>query len=363
MDNRSLNLHHELVTQAAEFFVEFRTGGASPTERARFQQWLRASPEHVRAYLDCAAGWSQLPTADLDGRFDLQAVLAAARADHDNVVRLDTDRSDVLRPRPPRRIRVWASAGSLALLLIVLAGTGIWTITQDGLTYKTGVGEQRTIILADGSTVTLNALTTVRVHLSQQAREITLVRGQAYFHDTDGPTRPFIVRAGKSLVRAIGTKFDVDEDEDSNKAVVTVLEGQVAVGGRSFGEIDSIARRDLLRELARPEERAQAVLVAAGEQVTIHAQNIPAPIPANVTAVTAWMQQRLVFDHTPLSNVAEQFNLYSKRRLVIADPSLRGVALSGEYSATDLDTLIRFLRSQPTLKVVERADTIVVTKS
>lgn len=358
MDKRS-NVHRELLMQASEFFIEFRGGDAPPVVRARFQRWLRTSPEHIRAYLECAASWSKLPTADPAGRIDLQAVLAAAHdAEDDNVIRLGLGRTHAPRPCAPRRAWLSAFAGSLALLLVVLSGTWIWTITQGRLTYKTGVGEQRTLILADGSTVTLNALTTIRVHMSKEAREVTLVRGQAYFHDTDEPARPFVVRAGRSSVRALGTIFDVDEDSD--RTVVTVLEGQVAVT-QSFAGIDSIDRHELLKELAGSGEKSQAVLVPAGEQVTI-AQNIPAPSPVNVTAVTAWMQQRLVFDHTPLSRVAEQFNRYSKRRLIIADPSLRNISVSGEYSAGDPQTLIRFLQSQPTLHVVENDDTFVVTR-
>lgn len=83
--------------------------------------------------------------------------------------------------------------------------------------------------------------------------------------------------------------------------------------------------------------------------------------PVNVQAVTAWMRQRLVFDGTPLEEVARQFNRYSKRRLVIADPSLLTVGVSGSYSASDPDALIGFLRSQPTLRVSQTGDEIKVT--
>lgn len=361
MDNRSTNVRQDPVTQASEFFVEFRAGDVTPTVRARFERWLCTSPEHIRAYLECAAGWSQLPTADRDGLIDIQAVLAAARdAQDDKVVRLEVGQADVPRPSPRHRKRHWALAGSLAVLLVALAGTGLWTITQGRLTYKTGVGEQRTLILADGSTVTLNALTTVRVHITKEAREITLIEGQAYFHDANAPAWPFIVRAGKSMVRAIGTEFNVDEQAD--RTVVTVLKGQVAVA-KSFASIDRIHRRELLRELAGPVNKHQAVLVSAGEQVTVLAQNVLPPNAVDVRAVTAWMQQRLVFDNTPLSKVAEQFNLYSKRRLVIADTSLRSVGVTGEYSASAPAALIGFLRLQPTLHVVETDDRVIVTRS
>lgn len=360
MDNRVPNMRQDAVTQASEFFIEFRAGDGTPAVRARFEKWLRSSPENVQAYLEIAAGWAELPTADPEERIDIEALMAKARsAQAENVVYLSSGQVDLARRFRAPRIRLWAFAGSVAILLVALAGARFWITTQGAPTYNTGIGEQRTLILADGSTVTLDALTTVRVRMTRDAREVILVRGQAYFHDTDEPARPFVVQAGKNSVRAIGTEFDVDEVSD--RTVVTVLAGQVAVA-KSFPWINSIGRRELLQELARPVDGPKAVLVTAGQQVTVLAQYIPPPSPVDVAAATAWREQRLIFDGTPLWRVAEQFNLYSKKRLVIADRSLQSVAVSGEYSASDPAALIGFLRSQPTMHVAETDDSFVVAK-
>lgn len=354
MDNST----RDPVAQASEFFIEFRVG-ATPAVRAQFEKWIRASPEHVEAYLEVAAGWSELPIADPEGRIDLQSLVAAARnCGDENVIQL---RLPQATPKPPvtqHRVRTWTLAATLALPLI-LAGASILTIMQRGRTYSTGIGEQRTLILADGSTVILNALATISVRMTKEAREVTLVRGQAYFHDTDEPSRPFIVLTGTSEVRAIGTEFAIDKEP--HRTVVTVLNGEVAVAN-SFARIDSLARRDLLQDLSGPSNRVKAVFVSAGEQITVQARNIPAPKPVDVVAATAWMQQRLIFDDTPLAAVAQQFNMYSKRRLVIADPPLRSLGISGIYSVSDPAALIGFLRSQPTLQVTETDDAFVVSR-
>ncbi len=360
MDNPAASVHPDLVAQASEIFVDFRVGDGTPACRERLEKWLRASPEHVQAYLEVAAGWSELPTADPEGRIDLQAILARARSRGDeNIVPLRSPQVDARRPSTPARARPWMIAASLALMAILLGAGSRLLAHREGRTYSTRIGEQRTLVLADGSTITLNALTTVRVHMTAQARTITLIRGQANFHDVDEPDRPFIVQTGDSSVRAIGTQFDVDQEPD--RTVVTVLAGQVAVT-QSLDWIETVGRRELLQDLADPADKLKAVLVPAGEQVTLLAQNIPAPTPVDVGAATAWMRQRLVFDDTPLAEVAQQFNRYGKRRLVIADPSLLAVGVSGSYSASDPDALIAFLRSQPTLHVSETGDEILVTR-
>ena len=359
MNNRTSNLHQDPVTQAAEFFIEFRAGDGTPAIRARFEKWLRASPENVQAYLEIAGAWSELPTSDPESRIDVQALLATASdAKADNVVDLEMARARVAIPSP---YRTWRGtlAGCVAVLLVVIVGAAISFVRQRGSVYETGIGEQRMIILEDGSTVMLNALTTVRVQMARQSREVVLLRGQAYFHDTEEPGRPFTVRAGRSIVRAIGTEFSVAKEPD--QTVVTVIQGRVAVT-RSIAWLDSIERGDLLRDLAAPAEKLREVVVSAGEQIIVLPKNIPVPNRVDVATATAWMQQRLVFDNTPLEKVAEQFNLYSKRPLVIADPELQTIGLSGDYAASDPAALIGFLRSQPTMRVIERDDKFIITR-
>ena len=82
-------MKRDTIAEASVWFVEFRTGDASPALRGQFEKWLRRSPEHIQAYLEIAAGWSELPTADPEGRIDLQALLSLARNSGDeNVVKL-----------------------------------------------------------------------------------------------------------------------------------------------------------------------------------------------------------------------------------------------------------------------------------
>ncbi len=236
-----------------------------------------------------------------------------------------------------RRRRALSIAAAFATFAI-LTGVATWLGFYRADTYSTGIGEQRTVRLEDGTTVELNALSTVKVRLASDVRNVELTEGQALFHVAKDPQRPFIVRSDATTVRAVGTQFDVHRK--LNGTVVTVLEGRVAVA-------------DVKPVLADNRVEVAPIYLSAGEQVTVTEKEAPRAKRADIATATAWLQKRLIFDETPLAEVASEFNRYSTRQLVISDPALETVAISGVYSTTDPDSLIGFLRAQPSIELSE----------
>jgi transmembrane sensor len=228
-------------------------------------------------------------------------------------------------------------------------------------TYTTQVGERLSITLVDGSSVELNARSKIRVRFSKVERDVELVNGQALFEVAKDKARPFIVRSGEAVVRAVGTQFDVYRRK--NATTVTVIEGRVAVlmplaPNSSATDND----RTLVATSGSRETRSPAVFVAAGEQVIVTNQIVRAPQRADVAVATAWTQRRLVFESSALSDVIEDFNRYNTRQLVIEDPQLNDFHVSGVYSSTDPASLIRFLRAQPGVEVIEMDEEVRITK-
>lgn len=334
-----------IIAEASAWFIEFRTGEVRGSDRARFDEWLRRSPEHVQAYLVIAAGWAELPTSDPDQSLDITSLIQRAReAQDENVVTLSP------KMMPPRRrtSRVWVARFAAASLAVVVS-LMFYFAQHD--TYRTGVGEQRTVELVDGSTIELNVQSKIRVRLSKNVREVDLIDGQALFHVAKDPTRPFIVRSGTAKVRAVGTQFDVYRKNSGT--IVTVVEGRVAV---------------MAPAQPIPGESAPAAssFLAAGDQITVPSDSAsskvtPKPIHTDVAAATAWVQKRLIFEETALSKVVEEFNRYNTRRLVIVDPQLQSVEISGVYSASDPDSLLGFLRSLPDIALRETDSQIEIT--
>jgi transmembrane sensor len=350
--------------EAAAWLVEFRTESPDPPARARFAEWLRDSPEHVSAYLKLAALWRD--AADLGREPDAEALIALARTEEANVVNLErrepsgspnaaemapsTSETEIsvstLVPssRWQRRLLLAAAASVIALGLTM---TAVWLVLSHD-TYSTTLGEQRTLALSDGSTVELNALSAIRVRFTDSERRVDLVSGQALFNVTHNAARPFVVVAGVTRVQDVGTEFEVARSESST--IVTVVEGVVSV---TAPEGSPRAGGSALH----------AIEVAAGEQLTIAPQAVTLPHPTNVAAATAWTQQQLFFESTPLSQAAEAFNRFNARRLLVEGDALKDFHVSGTFPARDpasLSRFILFLRDQPGIEVQESDGEILV---
>jgi transmembrane sensor len=370
-------LNAQIYSEASDWLIEFRSGDIDAAGRKEFYDWLRTSPEHMRAYLELAAVWNEGAALDEHRVFDDTALMAAI-AEQDNITSFPSRISDSSRSEPGHegsglstmRLRAAAIAASL---LIAAVGTWYWYAYVRN-TYGTSVGEQRTLTLNDGSTIELDSGSKIRVTYSDRERQVELLDGQALFHVTQDLARPFIVHTKITNIRAIGTQFDVYKK--TTGTTVTVVEGRVAVIPTSNpvfsqeerqvpaqpGE-DSPRHMTAERTLGAGIGREDGLLLAAGEQATIDAQGALArAAQPNIAAATAWTQQQLVFKGTSLHEVADEFNRHNQRRLVVSDPQLAELKITGIFSSTNPAPLIRFLEARPDIAVTQTGNEIRVSR-
>jgi transmembrane sensor len=322
-----------IAEEAADWLVRLSSNDATAQEQREFVAWLKRSPVHLGVYLGVERTWASLGQVDAGRRIDVAALLAAPDT---NVVHLGSS-------PPPVRVRVRSRSvitAFAASALLACAGL-IWFQLQFANRFTTGVGEQRTLRLSDGSTVVLNTDTTVRVSFTDAVREVRLLHGEALFNVTKNPARPFRVRSDEVVAQAVGTSFVVRRMP--TETVVTVIEGEVAVV--DYAQLN-VASPMVLPELA--------VHVTAGTRADVaDNEKIRTASVANPAAVTAWRSGRLIFDGEPLTKVIAEFNRYNEVQLVLENSQLSDEPISGVFDADQPLALARFLERSGAIEPIQ----------
>jgi transmembrane sensor len=340
----------QIYEEASVWFVEMRAGDVDAAGRQRFDAWVRKSPEHLRAYLEISEIWDDAPLVDEAQSVAADELIAKARAGAEVVPfggpSVNTPAPGASRQTSLPRFRArgrWAAAAAVGAIACGLAAFLGYRHFREP-EYSTGIGEQRVLTLADGTRVELNSRTRLTIRFTDERRDVELNEGQAMFTVAKDARRPFVVLSRNLTVRAVGTAFDVNQQ--GTNTTVTVVDGRVAVG--------------------TPGSASPApVMVDAGEQVTAPVQ-VHKPLRAarvNVSAATAWTHGELVFEGSRLADVIEEFNRHNERQIVLADPALQDLEISGVYASTDPDLFIRFMRAQPHVRVEETPGSVVITSS
>jgi transmembrane sensor len=291
---------------AARWAVRSARGALSPAEERELNGWLEADPRHRGAYVRARAQWM-----DLDR-------LAALHGP-----------ADVVDEPASMTRRYWLAASVAAVTL--LGGGLSWLALRDqSERLVTGIGEVRRIPLADGSTLLLNTNTEVLVKLTPARRDVELLRGEALFEVAHDKSRPFVVRANKTAVRAVGTAFAVRLQ--SAQVDVTVTEGVVELSDatdKSPGPQAAIASPTPPPRRVSANQRA-VILPASAPEVSA----IPAP---QLSRRLAWREGMVSFDGETLQMAASEINRHNRRQIVIDDAVLAQRPLVGVFRATDVE--------------------------
>ncbi len=273
----------------------------SAEDQAAFNDWLTCSDNKV-AYLRAQSAWTR------------------------------AERLTALRPTSiqPMRVKktagnpVWSGLRRIAAGLMGAAIIGTLFYQQiaapSAISYVTAIGEHKAVTFKDGTRVELNTDTHLRISRKDSERKIWLDKGEAYFEVEHDAAHPLIVIVDGRTVTDLGTKFVVRQD--AGRLNVTVVEGLVEVA----------AQNDNPQSLLKPGD----ILTA-----TPQAQSVAHKSLRSILAGLNWKQGKLFLEDATLAEAANEFNRYNSRKLVISDPKLASLTVTGTFQARNLEAFAK----------------------
>lgn len=299
----------ELTGEAAAWFARMHSDQVTSEDELAFVEWLDADTRHRDAYEEAVGMWAEIGA--LQSEPGMRKLLKHLSP-------------QVAAPRATRRGFLLWTSGSVAAA--AAAGFVGWRFMLAAQFYSTAFGEQRRVALGDGSTLTLNTETSVRVSLNESERRIWLDRGQAHFIVAPDANRPFRVFVGEEEVRALGTRFEVRREGSAMR--VTLEEGSVA-----------IFREGQTQQLSAAPPSSAEVVLTPGQQAVVAAEEIEIAA-VDTQRVLAWRFGQMNLDAQPLSEAIAEINRYNTRQIVLEDQSVGRMPISGLFQTGSPDAFV-----------------------
>jgi transmembrane sensor len=321
---------------AAHWVARLHSDQATAGDKAEFEAWRTEEAVNAEEFAAHNEIW--------------HAVGALANRPEARAILLRSGRSSTLNVSR----RYWLGAAASAA-----AGVALWALprvrarTEE---FRSGRGEHRTVALDDGSTATLNTDSIVQVSMRRTERCLLLKKGQCFVDVAKDPARPFRVFAGGHEIRALGTAFDVYKDGDTVQ--VTMTHGKVAIydaapAAPEFSFYEQIVGIPL-------DQKNVSAVVSAGKQAIIAPSSRIQVVDVDVRRTEAWRVGQIIFDETPLSDAVRDVNRYATRQIVLGDPSLAQLKVSGVFQISHLDQFGQALADSFELRAQDRGNSVTI---
>ena len=323
MSNKSKN-EAELDAEAANWFTTMHSGEVTAETRRAFEAWLHRDRAHKAAYRQFEQVYRDLDFVAVEAGIDLDEDL-----NRDRPVWSSAFLTWVKKPRLAGGLALSGLAIAALFTIMIAPVSDVETRPIESPAYETQMAEIREITLEDGSVITLGAKSQIASEFTSTRRQVTLIEGEAFFDVVHEEGRPFFVASQDTLVRVVGTKFDVKRSAEV--VHVSVLEGIVEVmKANDVGEPF---------ELAYASAGDKQTLIA-GERVSA-ARRVALPKARQVEQAKpgAWRTGRLAYEDASLAEIVSDLNRYLDRPVSIASSDVGDLRSTVAFNTADIDQI------------------------
>ena len=272
-----------------------------------------------------------------------------------------------LSRKPSRHIARRVAAASVAASVVL--GLAAWLLSTEYAEdpdstvsrYATQTGEQRTLALEDGSTITVNTSSQVLVAMTDKVRRVVMDRGEAYFDVARDPLRPFTVEVGGQSITARGTEFNLRRHADG--FTVALIDGRLAVHRQA---VEPPMDLDWLGLQAHPDGYEspvdEALGLVSGTVLDFDARNqtYKARHDPEIARRQQWRQGRLTFIDEPMAKVVAELSRYSDKPIRIHDAEIGDIRVFATLRLDSIDAALATLENAVPIRVVPTLTAIAI---
>jgi transmembrane sensor len=288
-------------------------------DQKRLDSWLAQSPAHMTAFWRVEASWN---------RTELIAD-----------IRPFGFGENPLQSRGMPWLVFFRVAASLVFFAVLGAGGYLYFARPAIETFATPIGGRKIVTLFDGSQIELNTNTVLQIGANQ--RDVALVKGEAFFQIHHDAAHPFTVSVAGHRVTDLGTKFLIRTNDE--KIEIALVEGRARVESEAGGQNQSAT--------LFPGD----VALATDSSLAVAKKTVQ-----DLRDELAWRKGILVFDNTPLTDAAAEFNRYNTAKVVIVDPNAGHLKINGAIHANDGEEFARLAKNLFGLRAEQRGNEIVI---
>ena len=326
--------------------LRYLTGEASEQEAQQIQEWLKADRENRQLFARHRKLW--LDSSALAG-YDAEKMKRDRKT-----LGLKIDNAELTRrlEKAKNRIRVLACAASLALLMGL---SSILYIAQQDTAVKherlyaggeieVPYGSKSLITLPDGSKVWVNAgsKVTYPADFGTTSRNVYLT-GEAYFDVAKMEEMPFFVNTDIMKIKVYGTAFNVKAYKDDNSVETTLDRGAITIIRNDEPDkeisVEPNQKITILRA-AQPKQATSASAVSTQKITSLPIKGLEIKDVKSTEVITAWKDNRLVFDEEPLWSLAKQLERRYNVQIRFSNDKIRNIRYTAAIKEMPLDQVL-----------------------
>ena len=286
-----------LKQEALEWQVTLWSGEVTAEQYRAFEVWQQSSDLHQQTW------------AEIEG---LQQRLHAVPGSAFSLIK---DQPDSLKRR--RLIQLLSVAAITGITVPAARKSEAWQMLAAD--YRTYAGQQRELVLADGSKLMMNTATALDIDYSASSRKLILRQGEIYVTTAPDVTRarPLLVETEHGVAEALGTKFNVRLKPHAT--TVSVHDGAVRLSS---------------------ENGFHALTLASGMQATLSENAVTRATP--VGNESAWIDGQLVAEQMRLGSFLDELARY-RAGIIRYDQRVADMLVSGVFPLPDTDRILQSL--------------------